>query len=89
MEVMDEVPNSARSPRDFDEDLADEDKEESVRILTSDHLHKIYVFGVTWSMGALLETADRLKFDEYLRENMTNLDLPHKLAKAVRNVIAS
>lgn len=34
------------------------------------------MFAITWSMGALLETSDRFKFDQFLRENLPFLDIP-------------
>ncbi|KAG8296786.1 hypothetical protein J6590_049813 [Homalodisca vitripennis] len=44
--------------------------------LTQEHLHRLYVFSLIWGMGALLELADRAKFDSFLKEKLTMLDLP-------------
>ncbi|KAL0227387.1 hypothetical protein P9112_014711 [Eukaryota sp. TZLM1-RC] len=39
------------------------------------HLERMFVFALIWSLGALLETEDRLKFDQFLRSEC-NLALP-------------
>lgn len=36
----------------------------------------MYSFAMIWGAGALLETADRLKYSEYIRDKLNFLDLP-------------
>ena len=38
-------------------------------------LERYYIFGLMWSMGALLELSDRAKMEKFLRES-TKLNLP-------------
>ena len=39
------------------------------------HLNRLYVFGVMWSIGAILELDDRVKLESFMRDNL-DLDLP-------------
>lgn len=59
-----------------DELLEDEAKKEEIELLSIEHLEKMYVFALVWGMGALLETSDRIKYDEFLRTKCTQLDIP-------------
>lgn len=44
---------------------------------TMEHdLEKIFIYCVCWSLGALLEADDRMKFDEWLRERDSNKVMP-------------
>jgi dynein heavy chain, axonemal len=43
--------------------------------LTTRHLNRFYTFALVWGMGGLLDTADRVLFDAFLREKLA-LDLP-------------
>ncbi|KAM4835098.1 dynein axonemal heavy chain 8 [Thomomys bottae] len=45
-------------------------------ISSVDHLHKLFVFGLMWSLGALLEIDNREKLEMYLRTHGSHLDLP-------------
>jgi len=61
-----------------------DEEEEAIRnILTSSEkkvveseVKKIYVFALVWSIGALLESEDRVKLDQFLRMSDSNLPLP-------------
>jgi len=64
-------------PETLLEETEDEDMErDKPQPLTAEYLTRLYVFALVWGIGALLETADRQKYDKYLRENFDTLDLP-------------
>ena len=48
---------------------------EDAGILSKQHLEKLVVFAIMWSVGALLELVDRAKMEEYMKENC-GLNLP-------------
>lgn len=74
--------NEKSDPMDLDDDLLEEqEKPEEAKLLTPEHLAKIFVFALTWGIGAYLENDDRAKFDAFVKENLTVLDLPKNTEK--------
>ncbi|XP_033231151.1 dynein heavy chain 5, axonemal [Belonocnema kinseyi] len=67
------VPPEVEMEEEEDEDEVEKYKPQP---MTPEHLERFYVFALVWGIGALLENADRLKFDEFLRSNFESLDLP-------------
>lgn len=62
---------------DLDDDTTEDiSRSEAIPLLTPEHLAKLYVFSIIWGMGAFLETGDRLKYDVFMKEHLSNLDLP-------------
>ncbi|KAL0211729.1 hypothetical protein RCL1_005355 [Eukaryota sp. TZLM3-RCL] len=45
------------------------------KLISNNHLERMFVFALIWSLGAVLEKEDRQKFDLFLRGDR-NLDLP-------------
>ena len=43
--------------------------------LTKEHVTRLYVFAVMWSIGALLELDERLKLQEYILDSNDHLEL--------------
>ncbi|VEN47384.1 unnamed protein product, partial [Callosobruchus maculatus] len=68
---------ATKSEVELDDDILEEtEKIEENKVLTSEHLAKLYVFALIWGMGAYLETEDRLKYDVFIKDNLGVLDLP-------------
>lgn len=74
----DETPNVAVSVHEsVDEEAPDEQQVEVKEELYSpEHIHRLYIFALTWSFGALLNTVDRVKLDQFVREKFITFDLP-------------
>lgn len=76
-QVEEEDISAAKSDMGDDDDLLEEtEKVEEKKILTSEHLAKLYVFALIWGMGAYLEADDRNKYNAYIKEHLGFLDLP-------------
>lgn len=58
---------------DGQEDQVAEVKEE---LYSAEHLHRLYIFAMTWSFGALLNTDDRVKLDAFVHEKFQSFDFP-------------
>lgn len=44
--------------------------------VTAEHLEKLFIFSLMWSIGALLELDDRARMEEFLVGHQSGLDLP-------------
>ncbi|KAJ8672889.1 hypothetical protein QAD02_004150 [Eretmocerus hayati] len=70
-------PEETQEETDVSKDIEDDLEEKNKHVpMTADHLRKIYIFAMVWSIGALLEKSDRLKYDNYLRSNFESFGLP-------------
>lgn len=68
--------STSKSDIDDEEPLEETEKADERKIFTPEHLAKLFVFALTWGMGAYLESEDRSKYDGFMKENLTELDLP-------------
>ncbi|KAG6453385.1 hypothetical protein O3G_MSEX008144 [Manduca sexta] len=85
MEVED--PSAAKSVNgDIDEE-EEKEKIEEIVLFTPEHLHKIYVFALIWGFGSLLETNDRIRFDEYIKKNFKDILCLPKHANNKKSII--
>lgn len=50
--------------------------EEQSKQLSKQHLGKLFIFTLMWSLGALLELEDRAKMEEFLKNQNVNAALP-------------
>jgi len=81
-DVEDSAEDAASSEKDADPDEEGgedgQDRPNTMpRRLSAQHLHRLYVFSLVWSMGAFLDIGDRKKFSVFLRDKLTPvLDLP-------------
>ncbi|XP_066267666.1 dynein axonemal heavy chain 5-like [Branchiostoma lanceolatum] len=48
----------------------------SPKNLPKDHLAKIFIFALMWSLGSLLELEDRAKMEDFLRKHEADLSMP-------------
>lgn len=58
------------------DDLLEEDEKPKDEVATPEHLHRLYIFALTWSLGAFLDSADRIKMDKFMRKKFKNYDYP-------------
>lgn len=56
--------------------LEDQPTEEKEELYSVEHLHRLYIFAMTWSFGALLNTEDRDKLNVFIHEKFPELDFP-------------
>lgn len=43
-----------------------------------EHLHRLYIFAMSWSFGALLNTEDRQKLDTFAQQKFPDFDFPRE-----------
>ena len=48
---------------------------EEIAVLSAEHLGRLYVFALMWSLGALLELEDRVRMQEFMVDRCS-VDLP-------------
>lgn len=74
----DEVQAATMSVHEsVDDEIPDEQQtEEKTEVYSPEHLHRLYIFAMTWSFGALLDTSDRKKIDNFVRERFTKFNFP-------------
>ncbi|XP_041986842.1 dynein axonemal heavy chain 5 [Aricia agestis] len=69
--------NASKSVNGDIDDDEEKEKVEEIVLFTHEQLHKIYIFTLVWGFGSLLETQDRIRFDEYLKTTFSEaLSLP-------------
>lgn len=59
-----------------DEAPDEQQHEEKEELYSPEHIHRLYIFALTWSFGALLNTTDRLKLDTFVKGRFTTFDFP-------------
>ncbi|KAI8118220.1 axonemal, Dynein heavy chain 5 [Lucilia cuprina] len=71
----DEQAVSMSSKDSQDEEAAEETLvEEKEDTCTPEHLHRLYIFALAWGLGAYLNTVDRVKMNQYVKETFPDLD---------------
>lgn len=82
IEEVEDTSTAKSDHGELEDDPAEEiSKSEAVEMLSSEHLEKLYVFSLVWGMGALLEIKDRLKYDTFLKDRFSHLNLPKNNSK--------
>ncbi|XP_055377517.1 dynein axonemal heavy chain 5 [Condylostylus longicornis] len=75
----DEAAVSMSSQDSMEEDNLEEAKpEEKEDLCTPEHLHRLYIFALTWGLGAFLSIEDQQKLDSFVKESFPELDFPRK-----------
>ncbi|KAL1518053.1 hypothetical protein ABEB36_001736 [Hypothenemus hampei] len=74
------VPKQLHTNQD-EQSKSDGEDEDNFQInkpksLSTGHLEKLFVFAMTWGMGAYLETDDRLKYNIFVKTQMSDFELP-------------
>lgn len=60
----------------FKDDGDDEQPQIRDETCTTEHLHRLYIFALTWGIGGVLASTERVKMNQYVRKTFTSLDLP-------------
>lgn len=66
---------SKKGPAEEEEE--EEGENEVQKRLSPEHLHRLFLFSLTWSMGALLDSPSAIKFNKFVREKFTSFDWPN------------
>ncbi|KAK4873406.1 hypothetical protein RN001_015435 [Aquatica leii] len=74
--VGNEDVSTAKSDHGDEDELTEDLLKTEIETFSEEHLAKIYVFALIWGLGSLLETQDRVKFDNFLKDQLPDLDLP-------------
>lgn len=48
-----------------------------------DHVERIFLFGIMWSFGALLELPDRILMQNFLKKKFPNLKYPEEMEEGL------
>jgi dynein heavy chain len=56
--------------------LLEEDESPKVEIASPEHLHRLYIFAFAWSLGAFLNSIDRIKMDTFMKKKFKAYDYP-------------
>lgn len=81
--VQDQPKDAMSTVGSVDDEVPEEEKVEvKCEVCTPEHLHRLYIFSLTWGLGAFLNTADRVKLDVFVKERFPSLDWPTDPEKA-------
>jgi dynein heavy chain len=77
---LEETAEKTEKEAELDEEGGEDGRDRQTpvpRRLSAQHLHRLYVFSLIWSMGAFLDIGDRKKFSDFLHDKLASvLNLP-------------